>query len=52
MKPLDRVVAGLGALLLVCVVVSVGASLVRGALPAVVVLLALSLVYRALWRGR
>jgi hypothetical protein len=51
MKFLDRVVAGLGALLLVCIVVSVGASLVWDALPALVVLLGLFLVYRWLWRG-
>lgn len=51
MKPLDKVVAGLGALLLICIVVSVGASLVADALPALVILLAIFLIYRLLWRG-
>ena len=51
MKLLDKVVAGLGALLLVCIVVSVGASLVRDALPGLIVLLGIFFVYRLLWRG-
>ena len=50
MKLLDKAVAGLGALLAVCIVVSVGASLVRDALPGLVLLLGLVLVYRLLWQ--
>lgn len=46
MKPLDKAVAGLGGVLLVCLVVWVGARLVSRALPALIVLFALLFVYR------
>jgi formate hydrogenlyase subunit 4 len=49
-KLLDKVVAGLGTLLLVCLVVSVGAHLVLPALPGLVVLLGLLAIFRFIWQ--
>lgn len=51
MRLLDRIVAALGGLLMVCIVVWVGAGIVRPALPLIVLLLALLLIFRLLWRG-
>jgi len=50
MKFLDRVVAALGALLVVCLVVSAGARLVVPALPGLVVLLCLLTIFRFVWQ--
>ena len=50
MKLFDKVVAGLGALLLTCIVVAVGASLVRGALPLLVALLVAASLFRWFWQ--
>jgi hypothetical protein len=50
-KLLDKTVAGLGALLAVCVVVAVGAQLVGPTLPLLVLLFGVALIYRFLWRG-
>ncbi|MCU1387853.1 MAG: hypothetical protein JWL72_1191 [Ilumatobacteraceae bacterium] len=51
MRLLDRVVAGLGGLLLVCVVVWFGGHLIRPALPGLLMLLVLMYVFRIVWRG-
>lgn len=51
MKLLDRTVAALVGLLMVCVVVAIGARLVQGWLPLLVLLAGLTLLYRFLWRG-
>lgn len=52
MKLLDKTVAALGALLVICLVVSLGARMVRDAFPALVLVAVLLLLYRRLWRGR
>ena len=50
MRLLDRIVAALGGLLMVCIVVWVGAGLVRPALPLIVILFGLLLIARGIWR--
>jgi hypothetical protein len=50
MHLLDRVVAGLGALLLVCITVWAGSRLVIPALRGLLVLLCLLTIFRFVWQ--
>jgi len=51
-KPLDKAVAGLGGVLLVCIVVWAGARLVTGVLPGLMVVFLLVLICRRAWVRR
>jgi hypothetical protein len=50
-KLLDKTVAALGALLALCLAVSVGARLVSRSLPALLAVLGLAVLFRWLWQG-